>query len=47
MFQITSLVNEYPKKTNEKITNLIHHEYIKDHFYSIKNSCKDLSSIYL
>jgi hypothetical protein len=42
MFQITSLVNEYQKKTNEKITNLIHHEYT-----SIKKSCKGLSSIYL
>jgi hypothetical protein len=47
MCQITSLVNEYPKNTNENITILIHHEYIQYNFYSIKNSCKGLSSIYL
>jgi hypothetical protein len=29
MFQIEYLINEFPKQTNEKITNIINHEYIK------------------
>ncbi len=29
MIQIEFFINEYPKKTNENIKNLIDHEYIK------------------
>jgi choline kinase len=32
MFQIEFLINESPKKTNEKITNLINREYMEGSF---------------
>jgi hypothetical protein len=39
------LTNE-SQKFDEQITNLIHHEYMKNSFFSLEDSCKDLS-IYL
>jgi hypothetical protein len=32
MFQIELLIYDFPNKTNEKITNLINHEYMEGSF---------------
>jgi hypothetical protein len=36
-FQIEYFTNEFSKKTNEKIINLIDHEYIKISFFLVED----------